>query len=281
MKRAVSNATLHERIDVSPTLAIFRFTLEGGVPEFEAGQFLTLGVPTSGDAGARPTWRAYSIASPPSCRDHVELFVRRADPPGILTTSLWHLQPGESLPHRGIAGAFTMEAMRPDGGPDTRALLLVGSGTGVAPLLSMTLELAARGWPREVTLLHGASFIGDLAYDGLLRETAERSLASPDSQRRRMTYIPVISRPEHAANAGWRGETGRVESLLRSPGAGAASRLEELLGMPLEPTRFFAHACGFDDSVSAIKASLRERGFRTHRERHPDGSFDVKSESFG
>lgn len=268
-------ARLVERLEITSTLAIFRFALDGGVPDFLPGQFLTIGLPQH-EAGGRPTWRAYSIASPPHEKRWIELFVREAlEPvPGRLTPLMFSMSPGETLPHRGITGAFTIAA-RPDGSPETRSLLCVASGTGVSPFVSYAESLWHDGVPRGMVLAHGSRIPAELGYLRRLREIEN----SPGPFRLR--YVPTISRPHEAASAGWPGETGRVETLLQRPAGGGISRLEELIGEELTPSRWFAHACGFDATVRAALEQLHERGFLSRRERRPDGSFDLLTESFG
>jgi ferredoxin--NADP+ reductase len=255
-------ATLVERRLITPTLGRFRFALDSGIPEFLPGQFITLGVaPPAGTT--RVPWRAYSIASAPHEKDAIELFVREAlEPvPGRFTTALFALQRGDALPHRGITGAFTIE-------PGPRAMLCVAAGTGIAPFVSYARSLHHEGAARTMVLVHGARTPLDLGGFDELRAIE----ASPGPFRLR--YIPTISRPSDPASASWTGETGRVETLI-------ASRLEAILGEPLTPDRWFAHACGFEGTVSATFAELQAKGFLTRREKREDGSFDLKTESFG
>jgi hypothetical protein len=49
----------------------------------------------------------------------------------------------------------------------------------------------------------------------------------------------------------------------------------------LAPAGGFAHACGFEATVTAAFAELQERGFLTRRFKREDGTFDLKTESFG
>lgn len=280
MAKPIGSARLVFRRDLTDTLGIFRFTLEDGTPSFEPGQFLTIGLPIPVENG-RILWRAFSIASPPCVRDHLELYVRRPlEPvPGRLTSELWRLPIGGTLLHRGVGGAFTIEHARADGSPETRTLLLAASGTGIAPFIAYALELRERRSPRELVVLHGASHVVELGYDGILRALEDETRgAAPGAFRLR--YVPTISRPADPANAAWRGETGRVESLITPREGASSSRLEEIVG-PLTPEAFFCHACGYGASVRAIQAALVPKGFRTRRDRRPDGSFDLKIESYG
>lgn len=274
MPTAPGTATLVERRELTSTLAIFRFALDGGVPDFQAGQFLTIGVPDAAEGG-KPTWRAYSIASAPHEKRWVELFVREAlEPvPGRVTPVLFALEPGDALPHRGIAGAFTIMEAWPDGSPETRGLLCVASGTGVAPFVAYAESLHHRGVARSMVLAHGARVPGELGYLERLREI--EASAGPF----RFRYVPSVSRPADPASEGWTGETGRVETLLRRDGA--ASRLEALLGEELSPERWMAHACGFNATIEAVVSELRARGFVTRREKRADGTFDLLTEGYG
>ena len=276
--RGQRTATLVERRDLTETLAIFRFGLEGGVPTFEAGQFLLLG--HADDAGD-VLWRAYSIASPPEVREHVELYIRlsQGEARRHLTAELWRLGVGDTVFWKPPRGRFTIADRLPDGAPDERRLLLLAGGTGVAPFVSQVLHLAHVGARREVVLGHGARHPRELGYHDLLSDLERRSRAGePDGWRFR--YLPTISRPDEPQSAGWTGHTGRVETLLRSAG-GAPSAVEAAIGGPLDPRTTCVHVCGFDGTVAAVLAALNPLGFRPPEHPRSDGSVDVRFESYG
>jgi len=71
---------------------------EGPVPDFKAGQFITLGLPNPLEGG-KIVRRAYSIASHPENKDYIELVVRwvRKPLPGRLTTQLFNLKEGDEI----------------------------------------------------------------------------------------------------------------------------------------------------------------------------------------
>ena len=71
---------------------------EGPVPEFEAGQFITLGLPNPLEGG-KIVRRAYSIASHPENKDYIELVIRwvRKPLPGRLTTQLFNIKEGDEI----------------------------------------------------------------------------------------------------------------------------------------------------------------------------------------
>ena len=68
------------------------------VPEFQAGQFITLGLPNPLQGG-KIVRRAYSIASHPENTDYIELVIRwvRKPLPGRLTTQLFNLKEGDVI----------------------------------------------------------------------------------------------------------------------------------------------------------------------------------------
>ena len=281
MAKPIETATLTWRKDLSDTLGFFRFELQGGVPDYLPGQFITLGGTRPADDG-KPLWRAYSIASPPSEKRWLELYIRMpmAPVPGAFTSQLWELPVGGTLPHRGITGPFTIEEKRPDGSPDLRTLLCIAGGTGIAPFIAYALELRKRASPRRMIVVHGASHVHELGYDELLRSLEDETRGASESAFR-LRYFPTISRPQDAHNAGWRGLCGRAESLVIPPEEGGRSRLESMLGEDITPDGWFCHACGYEGTVKAAQTVLEPRGFVSRRNRRPDGSFDLKVESYG
>src|SRR5690606_13883394 len=79
------NGVLIGRIDINPTLAIFRVKPDAGVFEFQPGQCVALGLPSPEGAFIQ---RAYSIASPPSQGGHLEFYIQLVEG-GAFTSLLW------------------------------------------------------------------------------------------------------------------------------------------------------------------------------------------------
>ena len=80
-------------------LGIFRLVPEDGViPDFKAGQFLTLGMPVPGEDN-KIVRRAYSIASHPENKKFFEFVIRwvRKPFPGRLTTELFNAKEGSEV----------------------------------------------------------------------------------------------------------------------------------------------------------------------------------------
>jgi ferredoxin--NADP+ reductase len=214
------NATITEREDVSASVVRLRIRPDGGVPAFEPGQYLALGLEVDG----RPLQRPYSTASARGETDALEFLVRLV-PDGALTPRLWPLRAGDRVRLGRPKGLFTADAT------DPRRPVYAATGTGIAPLLSM-LETRLRETDdgpasRRPIVIHGVARASDLAWRRRFEALAARG---------RITYVPAVSRPADPANTGWTGATGRVDvmlpSILRSAGAPAGDTVAFICGNP-------------------------------------------------
>lgn len=266
---------LSYRKDLTPDLAILRMQpADGGpVPDFRAGQFVTLGIQFPDED--RMTYRAYSISSPPEEKRYFELYIKWTTKPvmGKLTSALFCMKEGDTLYWRKPAGAFTIEDKKADGTPDSRRLVLVASGTGLAPFISYVLHLKSIGSKREIVLLHGAKYAQELGYRDILEK-----MAGGDSLN--FKYLPTVSRPDHELSRGWRGSTGRVEMLLVDK-VDDRSHLEKTVGEKVTPENSFFHVCGYQGTIDSVVSILGPLGFVTNRSKRKDGSFDIKIETYG
>ena len=262
-------------------LAIFHITPDnGGVPDFKAGQFVTLGlhVPSEG----KIIRRAYSIASAPEQKRRFELVIRwvRKPVPGRLTTELFNKKEGDEIAWVKPTGIFTINEKMHDGTPDNRRMVLIGGGTGLAPFISYSVHLQKSGSKREIIVLHGASYVDELSYKDLLTSLEEESLdKGKDSWNFR--YRASISRPQEWFNRTWAGQKGRVESFLRPKAGKDLSPLEELVGEKVTPENTSFYICGWQGTVDGALDYLVPKGFVTERNKRKDGSYDVKFESYG
>ncbi|MEI8332567.1 MAG: FAD-binding oxidoreductase [Chloroflexota bacterium] len=228
---AAENATIIGREDMSPTVARFVVHPDGPIAAFIAGQYLALGLRVDGRIVQRP----YSTAACPRTAQAHEFLVRRV-PDGALTPHLWRAASGTRVRLGPPKGVFVLE---PD---DPRTHLLVSSGTGLAPFVSMVHALAGRGRPPRIVLVHGVSHAADLAERARLEAWARDGL---------VTYVPTISRPDEPANAKWRGRVGRTEAAL-------ADLCSDLA---LDPAATVAYLCGNPGMVDGAERLLRGRGF--------------------
>ncbi len=254
------NATLVERRDLTPDLSIVCVRGDNGfVPDFLPGQFVTLGLPRPEESPApnadnpptriRLIRRAYSIASSPDERRYLELYVVLVEG-GKLTPRLWNVEQGDRLfmdPR--IRGEFTLGDV-----PQDSHVVLVATGTGVAPFVSMVRTYGGRNRWRRCTLVHGVREVEQLGY----REEME-ALARRDSS---FVYVPVISGKE-VAGSSWTGRRGRVQSVLDD------SVFHELTGEALAPYGSHVFLCGNPTMIIDVQEHLQSRGFETQTKSEP------------
>jgi ferredoxin--NADP+ reductase len=248
-----TNATLIAREDLTDILSIVRVRPDSGrVPAFVPGQFVRLGLlrpPQPDDAAHGPvsprrrirlTRRAYSITSPPTITEWMEFFVLRIEQ-GELTPRLWVVEPGGRLWMADEAkGEF-----RIDLAPSDKDLVMVATGTGIAPYISMLRTYRGQNYWRRLVLINGVRNAADLGFRAEL-EAAAREDPS-------VNYIPLAARePE---NSGFRGLRGRVQAALDP------HKYHELVGAPLDPQECHVFLCGNPDMIDAVTRMLEARGF--------------------
>jgi ferredoxin--NADP+ reductase len=262
-------------------LAIIRVTPnDSPVPDFKAGQFVTLGlhIPTEG----KIVRRAYSIASQPEQKKYFELVIRwvRKPVPGRLTTELFSKKEGDEIVWVKPTGIFTINEKLHNGAPDDRRMVLIGGGTGLAPFISYSLHMKAIGSKREIVVLHGASYVDELSYRELLTELEQESIDS-GKDKWNFRYRASISRPQEWFNRSWGGQKGRVETFLRPKAGTDRSPLEELVGEKITTANTSFYVCGWQGTVDGSLDYLVPKGFVTERNKRKDGSYEVKFESYG
>jgi ferredoxin/flavodoxin---NADP+ reductase len=229
------NATLVHREDLNPDLAYFRVKLDGPAIPFVPGQYMTTGV----IADEKMLQRPYSIASAPETADTTgyEFFVRHV-PVVRFTTALWRLQVGHRMRMIGPKGKFTLEP------EDARTHLYVSTGTGIAPFMSMIRQSMADGKPRKTVMLNGCSFADELGYRAELEQWEQ-------DPAYRVTYVPTVSRPSDARNAGWAGRTGRAEGVIK----------DVCKDLSLKPEKTVVYICGNPEMILNVERELMDRGF--------------------
>ncbi|RNJ74914.1 MAG: ferredoxin--NADP reductase [Nitrosopumilus sp. B06] len=254
---------------------------DGPVPDFEAGQFITLGLPNPVEGG-KIVRRAYSIASHPENKEYIELVIRwvKKPLPGRLTTQLFNIKEGDEILWLKPSGkALTINETLPDGSPDKRRIVCIGGGTGIAPFVSFAQHFHAKNDKREIIVLQGASYVDELSYKDLLTGLENDSITK-GRDKWNFRYRAAISRPQEWFNRSWGGQTGRVETFLR-PREGGLSPLEELIGEKITRENTIFYVCGWQGTIDGVMDFLNPSGMVTEHEKRGDGSFEVKYESYG
>lgn len=263
-------------------MAIFRIVPNDGVvPEYKAGQFLTVGIPVIAE-NYKTVRRAYSIASHPENRKYYEFVIRwvRKPLPGRVTTQLFYASEGEQITlGKPTGNALLINETMHDGRKDDRRIVCVGGGTGIAPFVSFAKHLHAVGDKREIVVLHGASYVDELSYKALFTQLETESI-DRGKDKWNFRYRASISRPEEWFNRSWKGQTGRVENFLRAKDGGL-SPLEQLVGEKITTENTTFYICGWQGTIDGVMKYLAPKGFVTYHDQREDGSFEVKYESYG
>ena len=232
-------AKILDRKDLSEDLWLIRVDPGGPFP-FKAGQYATLGM----DHGDQRIERAYSIVSSPY-ESSLEFFIELV-PQGPLTPLLYKLRPGDTLLCRKISkGRFTLDLRS-----GRTHHLLLATVTGVAPFVSYIRTLY-QDWktgglpmpgPHNFYCVHGASRSWEFGYRLELEKIA--------AEVPWFKYVPTISRPWQ--DASWKGQTGRVEDLLRM----------YISDWRLQPSATSAYLCGHPTMCENGQGILTRAGWQ-------------------
>lgn len=184
--------------------------------------------------------RAYSIASASRSDEFLEFYLTVVMS-GELTPRLFNLKLKDRL-YVGpkAVGVFTLAKVEPG-----KHVLMVGTGTGLAPYMSMLRsELVCNG-DRQFVVVHGSRYSWDLGY-----RTELSALARHCSN---FHYMPVITRPQEDGT--WRGRTGYLQNVLVS------GVIEEETGLELTPDNFHIFLCGNPGMIDTVIGLMEDRGF--------------------
>src|SRR5689334_16085375 len=139
------------------SLFSFRTTRDPGL-RFSSGQFVMVGLEVDG----KPLVRAYSIATP-AWHEELEFYsIKVAN--GPLTSRLQNIKVGDQvLIGRKPTGTLVLDGLRPG-----KRLYMLGTGTGLAPWLSLVRDPEVYERYDEVIVTHTVREVADLNYRQLL-----------------------------------------------------------------------------------------------------------------
>ncbi|NQV54607.1 MAG: 2Fe-2S iron-sulfur cluster binding domain-containing protein [Rhodospirillales bacterium] len=197
-------------LDIDPlTPDICRIFLEPTTPlYYHAGQFVNL-------RREDGLVRSYSLASVPSQDDRLEFHVKRLEKGQMSNWILDDLEPGHHLGIQGPTGNCFYEPGRAD-----QKMLLIGNGTGLAPLIGIARDALAAGHIGSINLYHGSQTLAGLYLGDDLREL--------EAAHSNFSYIPCVSRGDAAE--GYR--PGRADDVAFSEHAGLKDWRIFLCGYP-------------------------------------------------
>ncbi|MCF8239033.1 MAG: hypothetical protein K9I85_12805 [Saprospiraceae bacterium] len=228
-------ASITKIASATPRVRRIWLTLPDNAPDFsfQAGQFITMDLPIGEKRLQR--WRSYSIASAPNGRQEIELCIVRM-PDGLASEYLFtQVEVGTSIRFKGPDGAFVL--------PDKidQDLIMVCTGTGVAPFRSMLLDLDQRDWPdRKIHLIYGSRTREDLLYADEFLELASR--------RPNFQFTATLSRIEDNPSESWV-KKGYVHA-----------GYEKLYADPLPDRKFLL--CGWTNMIdTAVEKLLIQMGY--------------------
>jgi ferredoxin--NADP+ reductase len=256
------NAVVIRRVDLSSSLFYLRVAPLGWeLPEFSPGQFAVLGLPPTAPRSSESVpeekeqpadklvRRAYSIASSSMARHFLEFFIVLVKD-GALTPRLHALRTGDKLwlgPK--ITGAFTLADLPPD-----QNVVMIATGTGLAPYMSMLRTHVSHGLWKRLAILHGARHSEELGYQDELFLFARH--------HENVLYLPTISRPQNEFIP-WKWHTGYVQSLWTE------RVLHQQWGFEPSPADTHFFLCGNPTMVEQMLTLLTDAGYREHTRKEP------------
>ncbi len=233
--------TLTGKEGICEDLAIFKF--KSPKVDFKPGQWITIAAEISG----KKVPRVYSIASAPYQLPILELFVKQVikkEGQGIFTSKLFSAKKEAKFEIIKIGGNLTLNET------DKRKKILVSSGTGIAPYISMIRHEIKRKGKSNSIIVYGASYIKDLGY--------KKELEGYEKQGKIIKYIPTISRPEE--NPSWKGETGRAEGIIQT------GKLSKILREEITKEKYVIYACGHPGMVDNIINFFKTKSFEENKD---------------
>ncbi len=231
--KVIENIHWHENL--------FSLKIEADIPQFMAGQFMSLALEINDKRVARP----YSFLSSPG-QNPLEFFFYVASD-GVLSNALVKLESGDKVLLKAKAqGFFILNEI-----PAARDLWMIGTGTGIAPYFSILRSEEVWQKYDNVVLVEGVRASKDLPYQDLIEKISQDH---PD----KFTFQAFVSREEFP-NA----IKGRIPASLKD------GSLEQKVGLTLSPSDSQVMLCGNPDMVKDCVEMLKNQGFEKNLRRKP------------
>ncbi len=207
---------------------------------FSNGHFTMIGLRLE---TGKPLLRAYSIVSA-NYEDHLEfLSIKVQD--GPLTSRLQHIKVGDKIiVGRKPTGTLLINYLLP-----CKNLYLIGTGTGLAPFLSVARDPETYERFEKVIVVHGVRDVAELAYREYLTHELPDHEFLGEMVTNQMLYYPTVTREPFV-------NQGRVTTLIET------GKMQSDLGLPpLDPANDRVMLCGSPGMLRDLKHMLEKRGF--------------------
>jgi len=214
---------------------------------YQSGQFAMIGL----DVEGKPLMRAYSMVSP-HYEERLE-FLSIKVPDGPLTSRLQNIKVGDSiLVGRKASGTLLSQNLLPG-----KHLYLLGTGTGLAPFMSIVQDPDIYEKFEKVILVHGCRQVGELAYQQRIADELPNHEFLGEIVSDRLIYYPTVTREPFE-------NQGRIPDLLLS------EHFFDKLGVPafnMMDDRFML--CGSPAMLKDTVQVLESRGLSEGNMSHP------------
>ena len=224
------------------TNTLFSFTMTRPSHfKFTAGQFARIGLKVEDELVVR----AYSVVSSPF--DETLEFFSIVVPDGAFTSNLQHLKVGDELYLEKIPyGYLTLARYQL---PLPQDLWLLGTGTGLAPFISMLQDFETWKNYKNINLVYSVRTASELAYADRIQEIAETFGEGHTGFK----FTPIITRDPEAPLHD------RLPILIEN------GELEKAVGLEFNPETTHIMLCGNPEMVEDTKEALKARGLTMNR----------------
>lgn len=261
-------ATVHSNYNVATFIKELILDLEPGVDiGFKAGGYMQIDIPAYSISFSEfeveeeyrdawdgmnlwrykasidePIFRAYSCSTAPYEKGVIKFTIRIATPPpwapevspGLGSTYLWNLKPGDKVTLSGPYGEFFVK-------PTGKEMCFIGGGAGMAPMRSHIFDqLNAVHTDRKITFWYGARSFREMFFDDEFKALQEKN---PN-----FSYNVALSEPQPEDN--WTGMTGFIHQAL----------YDNYLVNHEDPTEIEYYLCGPPPMIDAVVRMLDDLG---------------------
>ena len=221
---------------------------------FSNGHFTMIGLRKE---DGKPLLRAYSIASA-NYEEHLE-FLSIKVPDGPLTSRLQHIKVGDKIiVGRKPTGTLLIDYLLPG-----KNLYLMGTGTGLAPWMSIIRDPETYERFEKVIVMHGVREVKELAYRDYITKELPAHEFLGEIVADKLVYYPMVTREPFERQ-------GRIGDLIES------GQVARELGLPdLNPETDRVMICGSPEMLKSLKELCEKRGFKEGNTSTP-GDFVVE-----